>query len=143
MGSVLKLLCQILTYLMIVIQVVCIVCSISVPGRSPWFADTQAYTCRMYLLSHYLLLVIRYNHSDVTAALEDTISTAFSTWLDTFHSWTFVNKTLDTRNSSMSAPSLCSALAIADSNTFFTSAALFFGLYARSSRAFSTCIPRI
>src|SRR5690606_24198975 len=79
---------------MIIKQVICIICSISVPGRCPWFADTQAYTCRMYLLSHYLLLVIRHNNSDVTATLKYTISTAFGSWLDTLHSWTFINKDL-------------------------------------------------
>src|SRR5438552_3902434 len=43
----------------------------------------------------------------------------------------------------MSAPSLCSALAIADSSTFFRMRAPFFGLNASRSNALSTGIPRI
>src|SRR6185369_12087685 len=48
-----------------------------------------------------------------------------------------------TFSESMSAPSLCSALAIADSSTFFTSAAPFFGVNARMLRALSTGLSRI
>src|SRR5437764_13547931 len=43
----------------------------------------------------------------------------------------------------MSAPSLCSALAIADSSTFFRMRAPFFGLNASRFSALSTGIPRI
>src|SRR4030095_16349172 len=43
----------------------------------------------------------------------------------------------------MSAPSLCSALAIADSSTFFRMRAPFFGENASRSSALSTGIPRI
>ena len=43
----------------------------------------------------------------------------------------------------MSAPSLCSALAIADSSTFFMILAPFFGLNARRLSAWSTGMPRI
>src|SRR5512139_1977122 len=43
----------------------------------------------------------------------------------------------------MSAPSLCSALAIADSSTFLMITAPFFGLKARIFSAFSTRRPRI
>jgi hypothetical protein len=43
----------------------------------------------------------------------------------------------------MSAPSLCSALAIAEFNTFLTSTAAFFGLNERSVNASSTFLPRI
>src|SRR5512143_756026 len=43
----------------------------------------------------------------------------------------------------MSAPSLCSALAIADSSTFLMMPAPFFGLKARMFSAFSTRRPRI
>src|SRR5574340_526576 len=43
----------------------------------------------------------------------------------------------------MSAPSLCSALAIADSSTFLMIPAPFFGLKARIFSAFSTRRPRI
>src|SRR5512135_519824 len=48
-----------------------------------------------------------------------------------------------TLSSSMSAPSLCSALAIADSSTFFRIRAPFFGLNARMLSARSTGSPRI
>src|SRR3989475_817739 len=48
-----------------------------------------------------------------------------------------------TFNSSTSAPSLCSALAIADSSTFLMMCAPFFGLKARRLSAFSTGSPRI
>src|SRR4030095_1248725 len=43
----------------------------------------------------------------------------------------------------MSAPSLCSAFAIADSSTFFRMRAPFFGLNASRLSAWSTGIPRI
>src|SRR6267142_2222404 len=48
-----------------------------------------------------------------------------------------------TLSSSMSAPSLCSALAIADSSTFLMIFAPFFGLKASRLSAFSTGRPRI
>src|SRR4029077_3777152 len=48
-----------------------------------------------------------------------------------------------TRSSSTSAPSLCSALAIADSSTFLMITAPFFGLNARTLSALSTGRPRI
>src|SRR2546427_562702 len=48
-----------------------------------------------------------------------------------------------TFNSSTSAPSLCSALAIADSSTFLMMCARFFGLKAGRLSAFSTGSPRI
>src|SRR5882672_10620038 len=48
-----------------------------------------------------------------------------------------------TFNSSTSAPSLCSALAIADSSTFLMICAPFFGLKASRLSAFSTGRPRI
>src|SRR5258706_1044305 len=48
-----------------------------------------------------------------------------------------------TRSSSMSAPSLCSAFAIADSSTFLMILAPFFGLNARTLSARSTGNPRI
>src|SRR6478609_8569826 len=48
-----------------------------------------------------------------------------------------------TFSSSMSAPSLCSALAIADSSTFLMIRAPFFGLNARMLSARSTGNPRI
>src|SRR3989454_652822 len=48
-----------------------------------------------------------------------------------------------TFNSSTSAPSLCSALAIADSSTFLMMCAPFFGLKASRLSAFSTGSPRI
>jgi hypothetical protein len=51
--------------------------------------------------------------------------------------------TLFTFSSSMSAPSLCSALAIADSSTFLIRRAPFFGVKARTLSAFSTGRPRI
>src|SRR5258705_12428775 len=47
-----------------------------------------------------------------------------------------------TFNSSTSAPSLCSALAIADSSTFLMMSAPFFGLKASRLSAFSTGSPR-
>src|SRR5512146_1400742 len=48
-----------------------------------------------------------------------------------------------TFSTSMSAPSLCSALAIADSSTFFRIAAPFLGVSARILSARSTGLPRI
>src|SRR5574344_528189 len=48
-----------------------------------------------------------------------------------------------TFRSSISAPSLCSALAMADSSTFLTMPAAFFCVNARMLRAWSTCLPRI
>src|SRR5689334_7213681 len=48
-----------------------------------------------------------------------------------------------TLSSSMSAPSLCSALAIADMSTARTMRAPFFGLNARMSSARPTGLPRI
>src|SRR5574337_1353707 len=48
-----------------------------------------------------------------------------------------------TRSSSMSAPSLCSALAIADSSTLRTIGAAFFCVKLRMFRAWSTFLPRI
>src|SRR6266581_198539 len=47
-----------------------------------------------------------------------------------------------TFSASMSAPSLCSALAMADSITFLMMPAPFFGLKARMLRAWSTVLPR-
>src|SRR5690606_32672642 len=52
-------------------------------------------------------------------------------------------KMVDTRSSSMSRPSLCSALAIAEFSTFLMMTAAFFGLKVSSSRASSTPLPRI
>src|SRR3569832_688360 len=46
-------------------------------------------------------------------------------------------------SSSISAPSLCSAFAIADSTTFFTIHAAFFGENVRTFSALSTGKPRI
>eukprot|EP00906_Rhabdomonas_costata_P028942 RCo040896 len=46
-------------------------------------------------------------------------------------------------SSSISAPSLCSAFAIADSTTFFTMPAAFFGENVRTFSALSTGKPRI
>src|SRR3954470_9648213 len=48
-----------------------------------------------------------------------------------------------TFSSSMSAPSLCSALAMADSRTFLTIPAAFFCVKFRMFRAWSTFLPRI
>src|SRR6478672_12025725 len=48
-----------------------------------------------------------------------------------------------TLSSSTSAPSLCSALAMADSSTFLMMTAPFFGLKARMLSAWSTGRPRI
>src|SRR5574343_2038799 len=48
-----------------------------------------------------------------------------------------------TFNSSMSAPSLCSALAMADSSTFLTMPAAFFCVKVRLFSAWSTFLPRI
>src|SRR5512141_1032440 len=47
-----------------------------------------------------------------------------------------------TRNSSMSAPSLCSAFAMADSSAFLISPAAFFCVNDRMFRALSTGLPR-
>ena len=52
-------------------------------------------------------------------------------------------KILATLRSSISAPSLCSALAIADSNTFFTKAAAFLLVKVKISNACATFLPRI
>src|SRR5512134_47995 len=52
-------------------------------------------------------------------------------------------KMLVTRSSSISAPSLCSALAIADSSAFLISPAAFFCVKARMFSALSTGLPRI
>src|SRR5574344_665881 len=48
-----------------------------------------------------------------------------------------------TFRSSISAPSLCSALAMADSSTFLTMPAAFFCVNVRMFRAWSTFLPRI
>src|SRR6478735_6126531 len=48
-----------------------------------------------------------------------------------------------TFSSSMSAPSLCSAFAIADSSTFLTMTAAFFWVNSRMFSAWSTFLPRI
>src|SRR2546427_1875172 len=48
-----------------------------------------------------------------------------------------------TFSSSMSAPSLCSALAMADSSTFLMITAAFFCVNVRMLRAWSTFLPRI
>src|SRR3569623_578331 len=48
-----------------------------------------------------------------------------------------------TFSSSMSAPSLCSAFAMADSSTFLTTSAAFFWVNSRMLRAWSTFLPRI
>src|SRR6188768_348597 len=48
-----------------------------------------------------------------------------------------------TNSSSMSAPSLCSALAIADSSTFLMMRAPFLGQNASTFSAWSTGLPRI
>src|SRR5574344_3063608 len=48
-----------------------------------------------------------------------------------------------TFSSSISAPSLCSALAMADSSTFLTMPAAFFCVNVRIFRAWSTFLPRI
>src|ERR1035437_1804802 len=55
----------------------------------------------------------------------------------------FSTKMVFTFNSSISAPSLCSALAIADSSTFLMIPAPFFGLNVKILSALSTGKPRI
>ena len=52
-------------------------------------------------------------------------------------------KILATLRSSTSAPSLCSAFAIADSNTFLTKAAAFLLVKVKISNATETFLPRI
>jgi len=54
-----------------------------------------------------------------------------------------LTKTVETLRSSTSAPSLCSALATADSSTFFMISAAFLLLKARRLSASPTFFPRI
>src|SRR5690606_3520186 len=54
-----------------------------------------------------------------------------------------LTKTVETRRSSTSAPSLCSALAMADSSTFLINSAAFLLLKVRRFSASSTFLPRI
>src|SRR3546814_13522287 len=60
-----------------------------------------------------------------------------------FIDWALSTWIVVTLSSSISAPSLCSALAIADSSAFFRMPAAFLGVKVRIFSAWATDLPRI
>ena len=72
-------------------------------------------------------LSVGYHYSDVSGTLEDTIRSDLGTRADALHGGTFVYHDGGNTQASMSAPSLCSAFAMADSSTFFVRTAAFSG----------------
>src|SRR2546428_13586428 len=94
------------------------------------------------LLGRRFLLVAD-RHEDMAGSLGDAVAAALGARLEALERHGRSTKIRFTLSSSTSAPSLCSALAIADSSTFLMMCAPFFGLKASRLSAFSTGSPRI
>src|SRR5690606_36278221 len=144
---------QVLAHLDVVVQRLRVLVACRVPARRPVAGDRQPESGRMNLLSHLVSSGARAArpraaHLSATVtkmwhvcfsmraprplarAAKRRIDVPFSTWI------------VLTFSSSMSAPSLCSALAIADSSTLRTIFDAFFGENSRMFSACSTGLPR-
>src|SRR5205085_721246 len=102
----------------------CEVLAVGVPARAPVLVHRQAKAHRMDLLAHQSPTVIKMWHVCLSTRLPRPLARAWKR----FRNMPRSTNTRFTFSVSMSAPSLCSALATADSSTFFMMSAPFFGV---------------
>src|SRR5213075_3113120 len=100
------------------------VLGVRVPARAPVFVDREAKAYRVDLLAHQSPTVIKMWHVCFSTRLPRPLARAAKRLRNMPRS----TNTVFTFSASMSAPSLCSALAIADSSSFFMIPAPFFGV---------------
>src|SRR6185369_14352163 len=139
-----ELLLQVLADLDVFLQCRPEVLAVREPLGRPVPRHREAESCRMYFLSHdapYL------PSPTVTwmwhVCFRMTLPRPFARAVKRRRLSALSTRMVFTLSSSTSAPSLCSALAIADSSTFLMMTAPFFGLKARMLSAWSTGRPRI
>src|SRR6266446_4494210 len=146
---------QIIADLQVLVQHRCEVPAVRVPARGPVLVDAEPEADWMDFLSHeksYFLACLAgafFFSSSPTVTKIWQVRLVMRLPRPLARAWKRLSdiacstRMVFTLSSSTSAPSLCSALAIADSSTFLMMCAPFFGLKASRLSAFSTGSPRI